>query len=1008
MRLRPTFCFLFCLTALAAQAAQNPGAAEFRKEVRPILEKYCFDCHGDGEKKGEVAFDEFNPDLPPAESRALWWRALKNVRSGMMPPAKKAQPTKEERARLEQWIKRAAFEMNPQQPDPGRVTLRRLNRVEYRHTIHDLLGVEYDTAAEFPADDTGYGFDNIGDVLTLPPMLLEKYLLAANAIITEAVPVVEKVAPEQYIGGQQFHPGGNGGGGGRSLSYYQAASVTNTLRIEHAGKYQLGLDLMILEKYVDDVFDYNKCRVIFRADGRELLRQDFSWEGGKPFHFGYDLEFAAGDHSLTFEIQPRTPGEKQTRTLSMQLRSVTLRGPQAEEFWVVPKNHGKFFPKEIPATASGRRDYARELLGDYARRAFRRPVEKETLDRLVALAESVYHQPGKTFEAGVAQAMVAVLASPRFLFHAEGLAAARKDQLYPFVDEYALASRLSYFLWSSMPDEELFRLAGAGKLRENLSAQFKRMLADDRSAAFVRNFTGQWLQARDIETVPIEARVVLARERKFDPESDRRRKRFRELNDKSDLEITPAEKAELAEIRETFKKTFQRPARADLNGEIRSAMRQETEKSFDYVLREDRSVLELLDADYTFLNEPLANYYGIPNVSGHEMRRVPLPAGSPRGGILTQGTVLGVTSNPTRTSPVKRGAFILDNILGAPSPPPPPNIPPLEDAAKDIKDHPPSLRETLARHRADPLCSSCHSRLDPPGLALENFNALGLWRDQEFEQPIDVTGKLFTGEDFKSVKELKHLLVSNHAQQFYRTLTEKMLTYALGRGLEYYDVATVDQIVERLEQAGGKPSALLLGIVESTPFQKTRSQATRTASAQPPINTALQHAARAGFQNDSSSVSTGGVKDVSPWREPWVNGSDSQAPAGAKEIHTSTPNTEVRGARPPRAMPGAPSRTASAAWRGHEPWEPFYAREVFCAGAENGARGGRAPHSILESGLNGASVAPAGASASLASTHGSRRGLSSDAAPQLEPIFETRSNERTFATDNPTNGKGKL
>ena len=606
---------MLCLLPLALFAETNPGAAEFRKEVRPLLEKYCFDCHGDGEKKGEVAFDEFNPDRPPAESRPLWWRALKNVRAGLMPPAKKAQPTPEERARLAQWIKHAVFEIDPQQPDPGRVTLRRLNRVEYHHTIRDLLGVDYDTAAEFPADDTGYGFDNIGDVLTLPPMLLEKYMLAANAIITEAVPVVEKVAPEQYIGGQQFHPGGNGGGGGLSLSYYQPASVTNTLRIEHAGKYQLGLDLMILEKYVDDVFDYNKCRVIFRADGRELLRQDFSWEGGKPFHFGYDLDFAAGEHSLTFEVQPLTPGEKQARTLSMQLRSVTLRGPAANEFWVTPKNHGKFFPKGIPATVSGRRDYARELLGDFARRAFRRPVERETLDRLVALAESVYRQPGKTFESGVAQAMVAVLASPRFLFHAEGLAAARKDQLYPFVDEFALASRLSYFLWSSMPDAELFRLAGAGKLRENFPAQFQRMLADERSAAFVHNFTGQWLQARDIETVPIESRVVLARERKFDPDAERHRKRFRELNGKSDLEITPAEKAELAELRETFKKNSQHAARADLNGEIRSAMRHETEKVFDYVLREDRSVLELLDADYTFLNEPLANYYGSASVS---------------------------------------------------------------------------------------------------------------------------------------------------------------------------------------------------------------------------------------------------------------------------------------------------------------------------------------------------------------------------------------------------------
>ena len=830
MRQSLTSYFLLFLMPLLARAENNPGAAEFRKEVRPILEKYCFDCHADGANKGNVAFDEFNPDLPPAESRTLWWHALKNVRSGMMPPAKKSQPTPEERARLEQWIKRSVFEIDPRQPDPGRVTLRRLNRVEYRRTIHDLIGVDYDTESEFPADDTGYGFDNIGDVLTLPPMLLEKYLIAANAIIGEAVPVTAKVAPEKYIGGQQFQPGGNDSHGGRSLSYYSAATVTNALQIEHAGKYKIALDLMILEKYVDDVFDYNKCRVTFRVDGKEFLQQEFSWEGGKPYNFRYDLDLSAGGHQLTFAVQPLTPNEKQTRTLSVQLRSVTVVGPMDETFWVTPKNHEKFFPKPIPATANERRDYAHELLNDFSRRSFRRPVEKETSDRLVALAESISAQAGKTFEAGVAQAMVAVLASPRFLFHVEGANSGKSDQPYPLVDEFALASRLSYFLWSSMPDEELFRLAGEGKLREQMPAQFKRMLADDRAGAFVKNFTGQWLQARDIETVPIEARAVFARERKFDPEADRRFKRFRALNAKTDLEITTAEKAERAEILETFKKSSRRSNRADMNGEVRHAMRQETEKVFDYVVREDRSLLELLDADYTFLNEPLAKYYGITNISGYEMRRVTLATDSQRGGILTQGTVLGVTSNPTRTSPVKRGAFILDNILGAPSPPPPPNIPPLEDAAKDIKDHPPSLREALALHRADPLCSSCHSRLDPIGLAFENFNAMGLWRDQEFEQPIDVAGKLFSGEDFANVKELKKILASKHAQQFYRALTEKMLTYALGRGLEYYDVATVDQIVERLEKTGGKPSALLNGIVESAPFQKTRGQTTKTTA----------------------------------------------------------------------------------------------------------------------------------------------------------------------------------
>ena len=394
------------------------------------------------------------------------------------------------------------------------------------------------------------------------------------------------------------------------------------------------------------------------------------------------------------------------------------------------------------------------------------------------------------------------------------------------MDEFALASRLSYFYWSSMPDDELLRLAGEKMLRTNLAAQTKRLLADRKSEAFVRNFVGQWLQTRDIESVQIDARQVLGREAAADPDQDRRRTRFRELREKDEATLTPAEKKEIEEIRGTFGRRFGRGGpRAELTGDLRRAMRQETEKSFDYIIREDRSLLELLDSDYTFLNERLARHYGLTNLnlSGDEMVLVKLPADSPRGGVITHGSVLAVTSNPTRTSPVKRGLFILDNLLGTPPPPPPPDIPPLEDAAKAMKEKTLTLRETLALHREQPLCSSCHNRMDPLGLALENFNAMGMWRDQERGQPVDVTGKLLSGESFTNIKELKKILARNHATEFYHTITEKLLTYALGRGLEYYDVATVDAIVERLEKSGGRPSALLSGIIESAPFQKTRA-----------------------------------------------------------------------------------------------------------------------------------------------------------------------------------------
>ena len=804
-------------------ADETAGAADFKKNIRPILENYCFDCHADGARKGNVAFDEFKDDQAVLADRDLWLNVFKNLRAGLMPPQSKDQPTIVDKERIEQWIKRSVFNADPKNPDPGRVTLRRLNRVEYHNTIHDLLGVDFDTATAFPPDDTGHGFDNIGDVLTLPPMLLEKYVVAANDIVSETVPTVARVMPETIIAGRQFRSDGAGVNerGSRSLSYYEPAAVSNTFKVDIAGKYQLDLSLMVNEKFVDGVFDYNKCRIIFRADGQELLREEYSWEGGKPYHYHYEQDWAAGNHELSFELQPLTTNEP-TRALSMQITSVKISGPMAQEHWVQPKNYAKFFPRKVPNDAGGRRAYARELLGEFASRAFRRPPEASTLDRLVNLAETIYRQPGKTFEAGVAQGMVAVLASPRFLFLEERAEKPPAGGGYPFIDEYSLASRLSYFLWSSMPDEELRQLAGAGKLRENLNAQVARMLKDRRSNAFVQDFVGQWLRTRDIQTIPLEARSVLAREEKFDPGAARDRERFRELNDKPDDQLTPAEREEMQQIRAKFRRLNRQPLRAEMDDELRLAMRLETEKTFDYLLRNDRSLLELIDSDYTFLNERLAKHYGIPDVSGDEMRLVKLPADSPRGGILTQGSVLGVTSNPTRTSPVKRGLFILDNILGTPPPPPPPNIPILEDAAKGLTNHVPTLRETLALHRENVLCASCHNRMDPLGLALENFNALGMWRTQEFGEPIDATGTLITGENFNNIRELKHILVTKHAEDFYTTVTEKLLIYALGRGLEYYDVETVDQIVARIEKADGRVSALIAGVVDSAPFQKTR------------------------------------------------------------------------------------------------------------------------------------------------------------------------------------------
>jgi hypothetical protein len=840
MHMNLAFLCLIAVPSISSlEAAEPEGVSQFHKSIEPILTQFCFDCHGAGSKRGGISFDQFPSDAVLLENRDLWWRALKMLRAGIMPPKSKPRPDAEQIDLIAQWVKTAVFHIDPKDPDPGQVTVHRLNRVEYRNTIRDLMGVDFNTEIEFPADDAGHGFDNIADVLSMSPLLLEKYVAAARTIVDKAVPKASRMVAETKIPGQQFHaadekpsgPSPKTGDGPAILSYYKPATVTYSHHSKHAGRYQLRLDLTGNEKYVDGVFDYNKCRLTFSVDGTKLHDQEFSRQGGTAFHFEFDQEWKAGDHELKIELQPLTPEEKQTRSLTLRLVSVTVRGPLEKEHWVAPGNYKRFFPQAVPEDPEQRRKYARDLLKTFATRAFRRPVDDETVTRLARLAESVYTQKDRTFEAGIDQAMTVVLASPRFLFREEG-AVTGDSTSHPLIDEYSLASRMSYFLWSTMPDAELFQLASQHQLRANLKAQVSRMLADSRSSEFVRNFTGQWLQARDIESVEINARAVITRDEPRDPNAEKQRARVRELFRKPQDKLTDDEKKELDKMRAAFRANFRRFAQFELNRELRQAMRRETEMAFEHVLKEDRSLLELIDSDYTFLNERLAKHYGIEGVKGEEMRLVKLPADSPRGGILTQGTMLATTSNPDRTSPVKRGVFILDNILGTPPPPPPPDIPALEDAVAGIKGPPPTLRETLKLHRSAALCASCHNRMDPLGLAFENFNALGRWRDKDSNQPIEAAGQLITGESYKNIKEFKQILVKSHSRDFYRCLTEKMLTYALGRGLDYYDVETVDVIVERIEKNDGRFSAILAGIIESAPFQKRRAMKDARAALQ--------------------------------------------------------------------------------------------------------------------------------------------------------------------------------
>jgi len=795
---RPLPSALLTALALALPAAGRDTArppetlATFHTAVRPILEKHCYDCHGNGISKGGVTLDAFASDAEVTARPELWHAVLRNVQAGLMPAHEEgvARPSPEELRTLAGWIKYGALGIDPADPDPGHVTVRRLNRAEYRNTIRDLLGHDFNSEVEFPPDDSGGGFDNNGEVLTVSPMLLEKYLSAAETIVEKAVPRVARVLRERTFSGREFRAPGGGGPSGDQLNARRAARVARSLTVDTADRYRIVFELETRGTFD---FDPSRCRLIARVDGREVFAEEVAWSERRPLRRELELEWAGGRHEVSFEVVPLEPaaaspgasrpqGVPGATSVTLRVNTVTVQGPLDPRHWLPPENYARFFPEgPAPADPAARDRYAGRILGDFARRAFRRPVEPARVGQLVALARAVYGDPARTFEEGVGRAMMAVLASPRFLFRVEGAAGSATGRSVP-VDDHALATRLSYFLWSSMPDAELFRLADAGTLRAALPGQLRRMLADPKAQAFARDFTGQWLQARDIETIPINARAVLG------PDAPRNR-----------------------------------DGRVEFDGAFRRLMRSETEAYFTHLLREDRDLVELVDSDYAFLNEKLATHYGVPGVTGDELRLVALPAGSPRGGVLTQGTVLTVTSNPTRTSPVKRGLFVLENILGTPPPPAPPDVPELEEARKQFAGRDPKLSEMLAAHRGNPLCHSCHSRMDPLGLAFENFNALGGWRDTEARQPIDSAGQLATGERFTDLADLKRVLARDRRADVYRCLAEKVFTYALGRAAVPGDAHTLDAITERLLARGGRATELLLGVVESPAFQRRRT-----------------------------------------------------------------------------------------------------------------------------------------------------------------------------------------
>jgi len=746
-------------------------------QMEPLLMKLCYDCHGDGMDKGDFAMDDWDSVEEHLKDFDFWYEIWKNVRSNLMPPADKKQFQPEERREVLAFIESEVFKIDHKNPDPGRVTIRRLNREEYRNTVKDIFKIDFDVNNILPPDDTGYGFDTIGDVLSISPLLMEKYLEAASQVAEEVVPLEGPQIMQWSLNLGEFKDERKEDWGVDWIPFNHPRKMQANSSISHDGEYEMHIEFKIKGSS-----EASSNTVTFRVgvDDKELVSRNLGWDNSEKLILKTKVNLKRGREQTiwlaTEEGEPPLEGEK---FLAVDVDAIRIRGPLDGSQKDYPSHIRYLFSEGAPPADEDKRDsYRRKILTRVATMAFRRPVDQDTIERLVAIARETDKQPGNGFEHGIQQAITAILVSPRFLMRAEIQPEPDNPSKIVPIDEFALASRLSYFLWSSCPDDELHDLAAKGELRKNLRPQVDRMISSVQAKRFYENFVGQWLQARDVQTIFIDER--------------------RALNIRS-----------LGGAQRTF------------SGRLREAMRLESELFFQYVLNHDRPATELLTANYTFLNEDLANWYNVGGVKGRSMRLVQLPKASKRGGLLNQATFQIVTSNPTRTSPVKRGLFVLENFLATPAPPALPDVPPLEDAGKGLPQNV-TLRKLLELHAEEKMCASCHMRMDPIGLALENFNQAGLWRDQEKGQPIDASGKLITGEEFSDAKELSHILATDRKEDFHRALAEKLLTYAVGRGIEYFDAPTIDKIVADAEAEGGTLREILYGVIESAPFQKRR------------------------------------------------------------------------------------------------------------------------------------------------------------------------------------------
>lgn len=893
---------LFALSGLANNlAAQQPSSeAAFAQEVLPLLREFCGGCHAKESSDGRWSFDDYERYTDLLSDQDTWGKARQLLANHLMPPQDEPNPSLDQRRRLLEWIDHAVFYVDPERPDPGRTTLRRLNRAEYHNSIRDVFALESRSSELFPADDSGYGFDNIADVLSLSPLHFEKYVAAAQEVAAEVIRWqspgrvgVELTADKLqvlegtpqlrekrlWLNSLQDEVG--------TVVFFPAASVYriltraavakdaagNPLRFEvlcdgqpiaqlepqaewkgktgpvstafalveiTAGEHRMALRLQppaaaselpealaaidflgISGPFVPmppEASNYLREATGSRAMGTPILRlsgEDLDGGSGRnsldtgrawfasngyrhaplrlPASGEYRVRFKVGaqqvgDDPVKFEVHlgklnlgPFAVTSGSQREQWLEIKCQLPAGDYDWQVWFINEYRDEqtgaeryFWLHEfsVEGPLEGEyglsRDQTLQLLERTGRRLFRRPLKPQETEKLNQLVDqALATEP--IWTTGLTTGLEALLISPKFLFHPQPQPLASDANSHTgasLIDEFTLASRLSTLIWSSVPDEELLALAERGELRTHFAAQVKRGLRDPKSRALTENFAGQWLRLRDMEKV--------APDRQLFPEFD----------------------AQLA---------------AD--------MRRESELLFEHILRENRPAIEFLTADYSFMNARLAKLYHLPAPDGDDFTRVSL-VDSPRRGVLTQASVLTLTSHPTRTSPVNRGKWILEQILGVEPPPAPADVPPLPETSEQESG---SIRMRLEQHRANAACASCHALLDPPGFALENYDAIGRWRTNDAGHSLDTSGQLITGEPFRDWVELRNVIASERKEQFLRCLTEHLLTYALGRGLTYHDKPAVRKITSDPRSANIGFQDLILAVCESIPFQQMRS-----------------------------------------------------------------------------------------------------------------------------------------------------------------------------------------